>query len=82
VIVDAAVWIWTKDGMRRASETAGVTRYIEVSEAERLLEEAHRRGNEQARATEPSCAHSHLPGGLGCVVCEVNAFENRFGRLR
>lgn len=51
MIVDAAVWIWTKDGMRRASETAGVTRYIEVGEAERLLEEAHERGREaQAEA--------------------------------
>lgn len=55
MIVDAAVWIWTKDGMRRVAEAAGATRYIEVAEAERLLEDAHRRGYEaamQARATE------------------------------
>ena len=25
--------------------------------------------------SESSCAHSHLPGGLGCVVCESNAFR-------
>lgn len=43
MIVDAVVWCWTKDGMRRVSEAIG-TRYIEVAEAERLLEEAHRRG--------------------------------------
>lgn len=24
---------------------------------------------------EPSCAHSHLPGGMGCIRCEVLAFE-------
>lgn len=25
--------------------------------------------------SEPSCKHSHLPGGVGCIVCEVEAFE-------
>ena len=49
MIVDAAVWIWTKGGMRRISEATG-TRYIEVAEAERLLEEAHRRGYEAAQS--------------------------------
>lgn len=25
---------------------------------------------------EAACPHSHLPGGLGCVVCEALAFED------
>lgn len=46
MIVDAAVYVWTQQGMRRISETfvVGGARYIEVTEAERLLEDAHRRG--------------------------------------
>jgi hypothetical protein len=25
--------------------------------------------------SEPSCEHSYLPGGMGCIVCQTNAFE-------
>lgn len=48
MIVDVEVWSWTPAGMRRVAETTGAIRYIEVTEAERLLEEAHRRGYEAA----------------------------------
>lgn len=70
MIVDAAVWIWAKDGMRRISEVTSFalstgTRYIEVAEAERLLEEAHRRGYEsaQARAPGPKDLYDSLVSG-------------------
>jgi hypothetical protein len=46
MIVDAVVYHWTATGMR---ETGGIGEYIEKREAERLLEEAHRRGIEQGK---------------------------------
>ena len=41
MIVDARVLHWTAMGMR---EAGGIGDYIEVREAERLLEQAHARG--------------------------------------
>ena len=44
--VNARVLHWTATGMR---ESGGIGDYIEVRDAERLLEEAHARGREQGR---------------------------------
>ena len=35
-----------------------------------------------AAMSEPNCQHSYLPGGLGCVVCETEAFYAYCERLR
>lgn len=49
--VDAIVYHWTAMGMR---QSGGIGDYIEKREAERLLEEAYRRGFEAAKATAES----------------------------
>lgn len=41
--VEAEVWYWTKDGMRR-TPVQSQDQYILKSDAERLLQDAHRRG--------------------------------------
>lgn len=49
MIVDAVMWYWTPTGMRRARFKDGCC-YIEVSEVERLLEEADVRRLNQERS--------------------------------
>lgn len=41
--VEATLFYWTKDGMRCTAPVAHAVPYIQKSEAERLLEAAHRR---------------------------------------
>lgn len=51
MVVDARVWYWTKVGMAQGAYFAGrMTPYIEQSEVERLLEEAHARGRREGLA--------------------------------
>lgn len=45
MIVDAEVWNWTRNGMRRVATHGG---YITVRDAERLLEKAYNRGRRAA----------------------------------
>lgn len=54
MVVDAQVFYWTPQGMRQqhAIEPYG-TRYITVADAERLLEEAHKRGLEEGKRAQP-----------------------------
>lgn len=48
MVVDAEVFYWTEGGMHRRPSLGGPReRYIRVTDAERLLEEAHRRGSDQ-----------------------------------
>lgn len=47
--VDATVFHWTATGMRT---TGGIGDYIEKREVERLLEEAYRRGRDDANKGE------------------------------
>ncbi len=48
--VEAPIWYWTPEGMRENySSRGGKTAYLEQRVVERLLEEAHRRGFEQAK---------------------------------
>lgn len=54
--VDAHVYYWSPSGMTESPQVAGAVRYIEVREAERLLEEAHARG-QRTRAARCSCEH-------------------------
>lgn len=53
IYVDAVVWYWTSQGMRNQNAPGvggmGMNRYIEASQVERLLEEAYRRGFENAK---------------------------------
>jgi hypothetical protein len=44
MIVDAEVWHWTQNGMRRGEFPTLTAGYIQVRDAERLLAEAHERG--------------------------------------
>lgn len=48
MIVDAEVWYWTPNGMRKNGLHQS-TNYITVRDAERLLEEAHARGARQGQ---------------------------------
>ena len=53
--VEAQIYVWTVNGMRRTNSDTG---YVETAEVERLLEEAHRRAYEQGleagrRQSEP-----------------------------
>lgn len=45
--VDAHVYYWSPAGMTEKPPIANAVRYIEVREAETLLEEAHARGQRQ-----------------------------------
>ena len=47
MIVDAEVWHWTPNGMRRGEFPTLTAGYIQVRDAERLLAEAHERGRVQ-----------------------------------
>jgi hypothetical protein len=47
MIIDVQVWHWESTGMRPGSRDGNS--YVEVREAELLLEEAHRRGFEQGK---------------------------------
>lgn len=50
MIVEANVRYWTPDGMQpRARMGGSLVRYVEATEVERLLEEAHARGYRQAK---------------------------------
>jgi hypothetical protein len=42
--VSANVYFWAPDGMRRGAPPIGCNGYVELREAEKLLEEAHARG--------------------------------------
>lgn len=46
--IEAVVWYWTPNGMER-SPKGSQERYVHVSEVERLLGDAHRRGKEAGR---------------------------------
>lgn len=47
MIVDANVYYWTESGMRASPVPGGShERYVTVTEAERLLADAHRMGRE------------------------------------
>lgn len=46
--IEAQVWYWTPYGMER-NPKGSPERYVHVSEVERLLGEAHRRGKEAGR---------------------------------
>lgn len=61
--VEAHLWYWTPAGMRErpAGPSLLATAYVEVSEAERLLEEAHRRGYQQALENQQAAQST---GGL------------------
>lgn len=48
IIIDAICYKWGTDRMVRTQLTPGA--YIEVREVERLLEEAHRRGMDDAKS--------------------------------
>ena len=51
MIVEANVRYWTPDGMQPRPRMGGsLIRYVEATEVERLLEEAHARGYRQAKA--------------------------------
>lgn len=54
--VDAHVYYWSSGGMTETPPVASAVRYIEVREAERLLEEAHARGQ---RSRHPRCGCQH-----------------------
>lgn len=53
VEVDAVLWYWTPQGMRNQPHFPhsgmGMSRYVEASQVERLLEEAHRNGMNAAK---------------------------------
>ena len=42
--VQATVWVWTPTGMQTVPAPSGKVEYIEKSEVQRLLEEAHTLG--------------------------------------
>ena len=56
MIIDAHVYYWSPSGMSSAPPIGygEPVRYVEVAEAERLLEAAHRRGYERALAWRES----------------------------
>lgn len=58
MIVDAEVWHWTTHGMRRGGVHDG---YITVRDAERLLEEADLRRNQERQHRK----------GCQCVNCDT-----------
>lgn len=45
--VDAVMWYWSANGMRRQPQNGSEVRFVEAGEAERLLEEAHERGRRE-----------------------------------
>lgn len=53
ITVEAVMWYWTPQGMRNQphfpNSGMGMSRYIEASQVERLLEEAFRSGAQAAR---------------------------------
>lgn len=52
ITVDAVVWYWSPEGMRNAPamrQGLGMEGYITRREAERLLEDAYRRGMNDAK---------------------------------
>lgn len=51
--VEAVMWYWTPQGMRNQphfpQSGMGMNRYVEASQVERLLEDAYRRGMNDAK---------------------------------
>ncbi len=88
MVVDAKIWVWTKHRMVLMQDgPAFSTGYIERSEAERLLEEAHKRGYQQSNVREkpttprppPPISWSASGHGHGHVFPNANGVVARCG---